>query len=449
MRTVGISIGRDGLRAVVRNRASKAVSHLAVEVPCFLPFTASDSARLATVIRETVGTVDFPAVTLSVPASWTFVRFLDLPVDDLAKARTIKLSPLEGELPISDDEILCDLLPALPASPNRFPAVSSRRSAVEDAVALLANAGVVVDRVIADPVAIFLASLESGLGDDSATVVALLPDLVAVTVSTGHVTAIRQFPPSPAGAAETCADAVSSISCFNSRPRLLCGPSVADGTVSIPGFDPFRLPSDLEGPFAAALGASAAADLDRSIAGFSLRTSRDAESESATGALLRKVAVAVVAITCVVGLAALLLSARVAAKEVESLKDAARKELLEAAPSVKNITAAATQARERMKSLDRQRKELGLDVPSTSFAISRIATAASGISVREISVEGGRHRVAGEAPSLAAVEAFRTALSKGFPGATVTMKETEGVSRAGAGTVKFTISIEEEVRDAS
>lgn len=449
MRTVGISIGRGGLRAVVRNRTGKTVSHLAIEVPCSLPFTAADSERLATAIRETVGTVDLPAVTLSVPASWTFVRFLDLPVDNLAKARTIKLSPLEGELPISDDEILCDLLPASPASPNRFPAVSSRRSAVEDAVALLANAGVVVDRVIADPVAVFLAALESGFGDDSTTVAALLPDLVAVTVSSGHVTAIRQFPPSPAGDAETCADAISSISNFESRPRLLCGASVADGTTSFPGFDPFRLPSDVDGPFAAALGASTASDFDRSIGGFSLRTSRDAESESAAGAYLRKAAAAIVAIAFVAGLTALFLSARVAAKEVESLREAARRELLEVAPSVKNITVAATQARERMKSLDRQRKELGLDIPSPSAAFSRIATAANGITVREISVEGGRHRVVGEAPSLPAVEAFRAALSKGFPGATVTMKETEGISRSGAGTVKFTISIEEEVRDAS
>ena len=63
------------------------------------------------------------------------------------------------------------------------------------------------------------------------------------------------------------------------------------------------------------------------------------------------------------------------------------------------------------------------------------------MSVRELSFDAGRLRIAGDAATTQLVEAFRTSLVGAFgPSAKVTVQESEGSVKGGA--VRFTILVE-------
>ena len=162
MKTLGVSLSRNHLSALLREQ-SLLSSRLAFSctVPCREPFGGpEDAARLAEEVRKRTGDHGLPPVVLSLPPSWTYLSQVELPVEDLQRAKKIHVSELEGSLPIEDEEILSDLLPSPPGASGRFLAIAARRSAVEKAVAVFAGAGFPLDRVITDHVSILSAVID-------------------------------------------------------------------------------------------------------------------------------------------------------------------------------------------------------------------------------------------------------------------------------------------------
>src|SRR5512141_586858 len=158
MHTIGIAIARDRIRAVALEISAHAPRiAAAVSVPCAEPFgAAGDAAALSEALREALPGVPLPGAVLTLPPPITFLRPMTLPVTDLPRARAIHLAALEGNLPIEDEEILSDLLPAPPEGTGLFFAVAARRSFVESASERFGAAGIRVDRVVTDPVSLLL-----------------------------------------------------------------------------------------------------------------------------------------------------------------------------------------------------------------------------------------------------------------------------------------------------
>ncbi len=81
-----------------------------------------------------------------------------------------------------------------------------------------------------------------------------------------------------------------------------------------------------------------------------------------------------------------------------------KKEFATVAPEVRNVVQAGAQIRAKLDSLRRQQKELGTDAPPPAdmLQLASRALPKGEIAVREISIEGGRLRIAGDAGSDAA-----------------------------------------------
>ena len=158
MHTIGISLSRDRICAVALEDSTPAPRiAAAVSVPCAEPFgTAGDAVALAEALRGALPGIPLPGAVLTLPPPLTFLRPMTLPVTDLPRARAIHLAELEGNLPIEDEEILSDLLPAPREGSGLFFAVAARRSFVENASGQFGAAGIRVDRVVTDPVALLL-----------------------------------------------------------------------------------------------------------------------------------------------------------------------------------------------------------------------------------------------------------------------------------------------------
>src|SRR5512141_2677579 len=114
MHTIGISISRDRIHAVALEGTAPAPRiAAAVSVPCTEPFgTREDAAALSEALHKALPGVSLPGAVLTLPPPLTYLRPMMLPVTDLPRARAIHLAELEGNLPIEDEEILSDLLPA-------------------------------------------------------------------------------------------------------------------------------------------------------------------------------------------------------------------------------------------------------------------------------------------------------------------------------------------------
>ncbi len=196
MYTIGISISRDRILAVALEGAAPAPRiAAAVSVPCTEPFgTPEDAAALSEALREALPGVPLPGAVLTLPPPLTYLRPMTLPVTDLPRARAIHLAELEGNLPIEDEEILSDLLPAPREGSGLFFAVAARRSFVESASERFGAAGIRVDRVVTDPVALLLLASEAAGAPRDGIYLSTFNDILLLRVSGGGVTAARQFP---------------------------------------------------------------------------------------------------------------------------------------------------------------------------------------------------------------------------------------------------------------
>src|SRR5512139_2190588 len=447
MLSIGISISRNRIDAVALDGTGSAVRVAATaERACTEPFgDAQDAAALAEQLRVALGGAAVPAAVITLPPPLTYLRPVTLPVADLERARTIHLAELEGSLPLEDGEILSDLLPGAPGAPGTFLAIAARRSFVERTAGVFRDAGLPVDRVVTDHIALLHLASHAGAPGD-ALLLGAFHDLLMLRTSGGGVTAARQFPAALADAPEEILSAMreGTESGEDARvPALLFGNPPAALAERIPGATVVPAPEGVEPAFLPAFGAALVPRQPGVSAGFSLRTSAEAvaEKERERRRLLLSSIAAGTAILLAVG--ALEFAVWAEGRKATVARALVRKEFTEAAPDVRNVVQAAAQIREKVASVRRQQKELGTDVPAPSEFLMRASQALpkGEIAVREASVEGARMRLGGEAGEAGLVEGYRAALAGIFgPAYSVTVQESTGSARGSS--VRFTILVE-------
>ncbi|MBP2678054.1 MAG: hypothetical protein H6Q82_1119, partial [Deltaproteobacteria bacterium] len=284
MHTIGISLSRDRICAVALEESTpvRRVA-AAVSVPCSEPFgTAGDAAALSQALREALPGIPLPGAVLTLPPPVTFLRPMTLPVTDLPRARAIHLAELEGNLPIEDEEILSDLLPAPREGSGLFFAVAARRSFVEKASERFGAAGIRVDRVVTDPVALLLLAPEAAGTPRDGIYLSTFNDVLLLRVSGGGVTAARQFPREMADRPEELLGALRAAAAEAGGAPLavfLIGETPAPLADALPGAERVPLPEGVSPAHLAAYGAALAPLRLNVGGGFSLRTSAEAALE--------------------------------------------------------------------------------------------------------------------------------------------------------------------------
>lgn len=452
MKSLGISIARTRLSAVLWEQSlfSSRVEG-AVDVMCREPYGGpEDIALLAAEMKRIAAGKTLPPAVLSLPPAWTFLRRISLPVPDLPRAKKMHIAELEGNLPMEDEEILSDILPSPPGEKGTFLAVAARRSAVEKTVGAFTAAGFRPYRTITDHVSLLCAVLSSKSGF-SGLVSSDQNDLVVLQMQGGGIAAARQFPEAAAEFPEELAgefreilDAVEQ-GAFP-RDSIVFGNPLPSLSGILSHASPFIPPVGAGDAPPIAYGAAIAPFYGKETGGFSLRTSAEIESERTGHAFRIRVASAAAAIAVLCATGTIGIARWSGEKKVSRIRAEIRKEFTEAVPGVKVIVQETTQIREKIRSLSRQRKELGLDFPEPAGmlgTVSRAFPAAGNISVREVSFDAGRLRITGDAGSAQLVETFRESLAGAFgPEANVKVQESEGSQRGS--TVRYTILIEKE-----
>ncbi|MEW6720174.1 MAG: hypothetical protein AB1346_06980 [Thermodesulfobacteriota bacterium] len=453
MLTIGIALSKDRMHAVALDGAPASPQiAAAVEVPCREPFGGpGDPAALAEALRNAVPGQPLSGAVITLPPPLTFVRPVPLPVTDLPRARAIHIAELEGNLPIEDDEILSDLLPAAPEAPGTFLAVAARRSFVEKCVEAFHAAGIRVDRVVTDHAALLL--LAAGKVPDDALILSSFQDILLLRASGAGVRTARQF---PAAMAETPAEILSAVLDAAKAeppapPVFAVGGLPASVADAIPGLQACAIPEGIPASHLAACGAALAPLLPKVAGGFSLRTSVEAAMEKTREARRVRIAAIAGSVAALLAIGSLYFSVWTGDRKLDKARAQVRKEFQEAAPEVKSVVQAGTQIREKVASLKRLQKELGTDAPPAADLLSLASKALpqGEIFVREASVEGGRVRLVGEAGQSALVETYRSGLAAAY-GAdySVTVQGSEGSAKGTA--VRFTILVEhKEDRRAS
>lgn len=449
MKSLGISITRDRLFSVLREQSPvSSKPEYACSVPCGEPFGgAGDFSRLAEEIRKGTNGKPLPPAVLSIPPSWTYLRKVKLPVSDLLRAKKVHVAELEGNLPIGDEEILSDILPSAPGESGTFLAIAARRSLVERTVSAVTGGGFHLDRVITDHVSLLLAAL-SAKQPGSGFLLSTLNDLFVLRVEGGTLSWARQFPWNPESTPEEqvreIRDLLSAENTGSIRLPVIAFGEVPSFLSGHSGLAPYAGPIDPARGSPIAYGAALSPFFVKETGGFSLRTSAETESERARGRNRTRVAIAAAAVSLLALAGSVEIAQYAGNTKVARVRSQIRKEFTEAVPGAKVIARETAQIREKIRSLARQQKELGADVPEPSTLLGKISAALpkeGKILVREAAFESGRLRLTGEAPSGQLVETFRTSLVEAFgPETTVTVQESEGSARGG--TVKYTILIQ-------
>ncbi len=449
MHTIGISISRDRIHAVALEEAATVPRiAAAATVPCAEPFgTPEDAAALSKALREALPGVPLPGAVLTLPPPLTYLRPMTLPVADLPRARAIHLAELEGKLPIEDEDILSDLLPAPREGSGFFFAVAARRSFVESASEQFGGAGIRVDRVITDPVAVLLLAPRDAGAPLDGIYLSTFDDILLLRVSEGGVTGARQFPQAMADhpgeilaavreAAGDAGGAPPAVFLIGATP-----PALAD---AFPGAERIPLPEGVSPAHLAAYGAALAPLHPDVGGGFSLRTSAEAALEKERDRRWRLAAGISAGVAVLLALVALWFAGWTESEKVARTRALVKKEFATVAPDVRNIVQPGVQIRTKLDALRRQQKELGTDAPPPAdmLQLASRALPKGDIAVREISVEGDRLRIAGESSGDARlVETYRDGLAGAFgPDYTATVQESGGSVKGTS--VKFTILVE-------
>lgn len=451
MKSLGISITRHSLSAVLWEQTLFASGmEGACTVPCDEPFgSPGDIARLAEEVRKIAGAGSLPPAVLSLPPAWTFLRRVTLPISDLPRAKKMHIAELEGNLPIEDEEILSDILPSPAGETGTFLAIAAKRSSVEKTVAAFTAGGFRPDRAITDHVSLLCAVLSSK-DEFSGLVFSDRNDLVALRLSGGTVASARQFPESIHDAPEELESGIREV--LNADVQgILSPPSVVFGNLPPPlaeillHADSFVLPEEAGEASPLAYGAALSPFYSKETGGFSLRTSAEAESERARHRFRVRIAAVAAAVAVLAASGSIGITRWAETKKVARIRTEIRKEFTKAVPGVK-VKQEMAQIREKIQSLNRQRKELGADFPEATSMLGKVSRALpgdGGISVLELSFDSGRLTVEGDAGSSQLVETFRTTLLTAFgPETNVTVQEAEGSARNG--NVRYTILIEKE-----
>jgi hypothetical protein len=451
MHTIGISITRDRICAVALEDAAPAPRiAAAVSVPCAEPFgTPEDAVALSEALREALPGVPLPGAVLTLPPPLTFLRPMTLPVTDLPRARAIHLSELEGNLPIEDEEILSDLLPAPPEGSGFFFAVAARRSFVESASERFGAAGIRVDRVVTDPVVLLLLAPDAGGRPRDGICLSTFNDILLLRVSGGGVTAARQFPQAMADRPEEIRGAIREAAgeAGHAPPAVfLIGETPAPLARALPEAVRIPLPEGVSSAHLAAYGAALAPLRPDVGGGFSLRTAADAALDRERDRRWKRTTGIAAGVAVLFALGAFGFAGWTEGEKAARTRALVKAEFAAVAPDVRNVVQAGVQIRAKLDSLRRQQKELGTDVPPPAdiLQLASRALPKGEIAVREISIDGGRLRIAGDAGSDARlVEAYRAGLAGAFgPDYSATVQESGGSVKGTS--VKFTILVEKK-----
>jgi Tfp pilus assembly protein PilN len=451
MHTIGISITRDRISAVALDASTPAPRIAAVvSVPCAEPFgTPGDAAALSEALREALPGVPLPGAVLTLPPPITFLRPMTLPVTDLPRARAIHLAELEGTLPIEDEEILSDLLPAPREGSGRFFAIAARRSFVESASERFGAAGIRVDRVVTDPVALLLLAPDTAGTPLDGIYLSTFNDVLLLRVSGGGVTAARQFPQAMADRPEELLGALREIAVEAGGAPLavfLVGETPGALADALPDAERVPLPEGVSSAHLAAYGAALAPLRPDVGGGFSLRTSAEAALERERDRRWKQATGIAAGVAALLAVGAFSFAGWTEGEKADRARALVKKEFAAVAPEVRNVVQAGTQIRAKLDSLRRQQKELGIDAPPPAdmLQLASRALPKGEIAVREISIEGGRLRIAGDAGSDARlVETYRAGLAGAFgPDYSATVQESGGSVKGTS--VKFTILVEKK-----
>lgn len=451
MHTIGISISRDRICAVALEGTTPGLRIAAsVSVPCAEPFgTDGDAAALSEALHEALPGVFLPGAVLTLPPPITFLRPLTLPVTDLPRARAIHLAELEGNLPIEDEEILSDLLPAPRDGSGLFFAVAARRSFVESASKRFGAAGIRVDRVVTDPVALLLLAPDAAGAPRDGIYLSTVNDVLLLRVSGGGVTAARQFPDAMADRPEELLGAVreAAVEAGGAPPTVfLIGETPAPLADALPDAERVPLPAGVSSSHLAAYGAALAPLRPDVGGGFSLRTSAEAALDQERDRRWKLATGIAAGVAVLLALGAFSFAGWTEGEKAARARALVRKEFAAVAPEVRNVVQAGVQIRAKLDSLRRQQKELGTDAPPPAdmLQLASRAIPKGEIAVREISIEGDRMRIAGDAGSDARlVETYRAALATAFgPDYSATVQESGGSVKGTS--VKFTILVEKK-----
>jgi hypothetical protein len=434
MKSLGISIARDSISAVLWEQTLfSSRMEGACAVACAEPYGSPDDvARLAEEVRKIAGGGALPPAVLSLPPAWTFLRRVSLPVADLPRAKKMHIADLEGNLPIEDDEILSDVLPSPPGEKGTFLAIAARRPGVEK----------VVDHVS------LLCAVHSRKSGFTGLVWSDRNDLVALRLSGGALAAARQFPVSITETPEELESGIRDLlreDAQGNTPQtsIVFGDLASSLATVVPHPDPFELPGAEGDASPLAYGAALSPFCGKETGGFSLRTSAEAETERARRQSRIRIAAVAAAVAILAASGSLGIARWAGAKKVSRVRAEIRKEFSEAVPGVKVVQETA-QIQGKIRSLSRQGKELGVDVPETTSLLGLVSGALpkdGTVTVRELSIDSGRLKIAGDAGSATVVETFRTALVNAFgPERNVVVQESEGSAKGG--NVRYTILIE-------
>lgn len=451
MHTIGISISRDRLCAVALEGPAPAPRIAAVlSVPCAEPFgTPEDAAALSEALREALPGVPLPGAVLTLPPPLTFLRPMTLPVTDLPRARAIHLAELEGNLPIEDEEILSDLLPAPREETGLFFAVAARRSFVENASERFVTAGIRVDRVVTDPVVLLLLAPDAAGSPRDGIYLSTVNDVLLLRVSGGGVTAARQFPQAMADRPEELLGALREAAVEAGGAPLavfLIGETPAPLADALPDAVRVPLPEGVSSAQLAAYGAALAPLRTNVGGGFSLRTSAEAAMEQERDRRWRLATGIAAGVAVLLALGAFSFAGWTEGEKAARARALVKKEFAAVAPEVRNVVQAGAQIRAKLDSLRREQKELGTEAPPPAdmLLLASQALPKGEIAVREISIEGGRMRIEGDAGSDARlVETYRAGLASVFgPDFSATVQESGGSVKGTS--VKFTILVEKK-----
>ena len=450
MYSIGISISRDRIFGVaLEETASVRRVAAAVSVPCSEPFgTPADAVALSEALREALPGIPLPGAVLTLPPPLTFLRPLTLPVTDLPRARAIHLAELEGNLPIEDEEILSDLLPAPRDGSGLFFAVAARRSFVENTAKHFGTAGIRVDRVVIDPVALLLLAPDTGGAPRDGIYLSTFNDVLLLRISGGGVTAARQFPQAMADRPEELIGSLREAAAPGEVPLavFLIGEAPAPLADALPDAERVPLPEGVSSAHLAAYGAALAPLRPDVGGGFSLRTSAEAALERERDRRWRLIAGIAAGVAVLFAVGAFAFASWTAGEKAARARALVKKEFAAVAPEVRNVVQAGVQIRAKLDSLRREEKELGGDAlpPADMLQLASRALPKGEIAVREISIEGNRMRIEGDAGTDARlVETYRAGLASAFgPDFSASVQESGGSVKGTS--VKFTILVEKK-----
>ncbi|HIJ96040.1 MAG TPA: hypothetical protein HPP94_09965 [Desulfuromonadales bacterium] len=188
------------------------ITRRSVEMSGAAAFELDEEQTLSEAVRQIVaGTTGSPRVVLCLPPDLFGHRTLPLPFKDLRKIRDVLPAQLQGEIPLSVEELVLD---AVPVGDGRFLALWAKKSDISHAIALFSEAGLEPQMISSTP---FAWSRLPGIPKDCA----VCDGSTVALLSAGQVSYVRAL--DAAGAPATVFATLSALELSGTKvPGRLC-----------------------------------------------------------------------------------------------------------------------------------------------------------------------------------------------------------------------------------